>query len=161
MGYEAKQHVYLPATDFLKLEFHLSDTRPGVTPDAFVTDLVKRWLALDIERHSLRKNGRAMRGFQWKTVFLPDGTRLRTSYRDVIEFAKVVGDSIISDDGAALTPSLFANRHAKGRNAWRLVWLRFPGDDHWILSDNCRTHAEALTRKQAKTQIAVHESDLI
>jgi hypothetical protein len=42
---------------------------------------------------------------------------LRTSYRDTIEFAKVVGDRIVSDDGTPLTPSLFANRSTNGRNA--------------------------------------------
>ncbi|UGQ47912.1 hypothetical protein [Massilia endophytica] len=128
MGYVAKQAVYLPVSDFLDLELCLLDTRPGVQPDAFVTELVRRWLAVEMERLSLRKNGRAMRGYQWKNIFLPDGTSLRTSYQGTIEFAKVVGDRIVSDDGATLTPSLFANRHAEGRNAWRLVWLRFPGD---------------------------------
>jgi hypothetical protein len=70
------------------------DTRPGVKPDKFVTELVKRWLATEMERLALLKNGMAIRGFQWKTVFLPDGTKLRTSYHDTVEFAKVVGDQI-------------------------------------------------------------------
>ncbi|MES2116112.1 MAG: hypothetical protein V4578_13235 [Pseudomonadota bacterium] len=30
MEYQAKQAVYLPVTDFLNLEFHLMDTRPGI-----------------------------------------------------------------------------------------------------------------------------------
>ncbi len=88
MEYVSTQPVYLPACDFLNLEFHLMDTRPGVKPDAFVSELVKRWLALEMERLDLRKNGQPMRGFQWKNVFLPDGTNLRTSYRDTVEFAK-------------------------------------------------------------------------
>ncbi|NRR29637.1 hypothetical protein HSX11_05520 [Oxalobacteraceae bacterium] len=129
MEYEAKQAEYLPTYDFLNLEFHLMDTRPGVKPNAFVTELIKRWLAVEMERLALRKSGRAMRGFQWKNVFLPDGTSSRTSYNGAVEFAKVVGDHIVSDSGELLTPSLFANLHAKGRNAWRFVWLRFPGDD--------------------------------
>jgi len=49
-------------------------------PDAFITELVERWLATDKARLTLRQNGRAMRGFQWKNLFLPDGTVLRTSY---------------------------------------------------------------------------------
>ena len=72
-------------------------------------------------------------------MFLPDGTRLRTSYRHVTEFAKVVGDHIFSNDGTRLTPSLLANRHARGRNAWRFVWLRFPGHDDWCRAADCRT----------------------
>jgi hypothetical protein len=53
----------------------------------------------------------------------------------------VVGDRIRADDGEYLTPSLFANRHTTGRNAWRFVWLRFPGDDYWVRAGNCRTTA--------------------
>lgn len=37
MAYEAKQPVYLPVADFLKLELFLMDVRPGIKPDAFVT----------------------------------------------------------------------------------------------------------------------------
>ncbi len=142
MTYEAKQAVYLPVADFLSLESHLIDTRPGVKPDVFVTELVKRWLAGEMKRRAPRENGGLTRGFQWKNVFLPDGTCLRTSYHHTTEFAKVVGDRILSDDGQSLTPSLFANRHAQGRNAWRFIWLRFPGDDYWIRAANCRARSE-------------------
>jgi hypothetical protein len=31
-----------------------------------------------------------------------------------------------------VTPSSFANRHTVGRNAWRFVWLRFSGEEHWV-----------------------------
>jgi hypothetical protein len=44
MEYEPKQAVYLPIADYLELEFFLMDVRPGVKPDAFVTELVHRWL---------------------------------------------------------------------------------------------------------------------
>ncbi|MYN05243.1 hypothetical protein GTP41_24410 [Pseudoduganella sp. DS3] len=138
MDYDAKQAVYLPVTDYLKLDLYLMDARPGVKLDAFVTDLVNRWLAMEMERMALRERGHAMRGFQWKNVFLPEGTALRTSYCGTTEFAKVIGDKIVSDDGAHLTPSRFANRHAKGRNAWRFLWLRFPGNDFWIRACNYR-----------------------
>jgi hypothetical protein len=138
MAYIPMQMLHLPYSDFLALEFHLIDTRPGVKPAEFITGLVQRWLKLDQERLALRKNGQPLRGFQWKNVFLPDGTNLRTSYRNAVDFAKVVGDRIVAADGASLTPSLFANTQAKGRNAWRFVWLRFPGEDHWVLADQCR-----------------------
>lgn len=131
--------MYLPVADYLQLDLYLMAARPGIKPDAFVTDLVNRWLAVEMERSALRDRGQAMRGFQWKNVFLPEGTTLRTSYCDSIEFAKVIGDKIISDDGAHLTPSQFANRHAKGRNAWRFIWLRFPGSDYWIRANAYRT----------------------
>lgn len=146
MAFEAKQAVHLPISDFVRLELHLMETRPGLRPEAFVVDLVQRWLALDTERLDLRQNGRPMRGFQWKNLFLPDGTRLRASYRHATDFAKVTGSHIVSDDGTNLTPSQFANRYAKGRNAWRFVWLRFPGDDYWSRAVDCRTRHEEHCR---------------
>jgi len=75
---------------------------------------------------------------------------LRTSHSGVIEFAKVVGDHIVSDDGTFLTPSQFANRHAKGRNAWRFVWVRYPGDEFWIRAASCRGRADELRLRQSK-----------
>jgi hypothetical protein len=154
MEYEPKQAVYLPTIDFLNLEFFLMDARPGVKPDAFVAELVRRWLETEIARLALRQNGRAMRGFQWKNVFLPEGTTLRTSHCDAVEFAKVVGDHIVSDDDMLLTPSMFVNRHAKGRNAWRFVWLRFPGDDYWVRAANCRMHSDDLAQRQSISMMA-------
>ncbi|CAN7257981.1 hypothetical protein LJR289_001068 [Pseudoduganella sp. LjRoot289] len=152
MGYEPTQSIKLPFIDFLNLEFHLMETHPGVKPETFVTELVQRWLKIEMERLALRKNGRAKRGFQWKNIFLPDGTSLRTSYCNTVEFANVVNEYIVTDDGASLTPSLFANRHAKGRNAWRFVLLRFPGDDFWIRAADCRIRFEELQRKQSKSK---------
>jgi len=153
MAYEAKQPVYLPIADFLNLEFYLMDARPGVKPDAFITELVNRWLAVEMERQSLRERGYPMRGFQWKNVFLPEGTALRTSYCNAIEFAKVVGDKVIAEDGTKLTPSQFANRHAKGRNAWRFVWLRFPGNDYWERASTCRLRHHDSLSSQSKGKI--------
>jgi len=136
MAYEPQLPINLPLGDFMELEYHLMNTRPGVKPDAFVAELVHRWLSIETERLALQKNGPAIRGFQWKNIFLPDGTNLRTCYQHTIEFSKVAGDHIRADDGEQLTPSQFANRHAKGRNAWRFVWLRFPGEDNWVRADD-------------------------
>lgn len=150
MRYEAKYPVYISATDYLNLELHLMDTRPGVKPDAIVGELVQRWLTVEMERLSLRENGYSKRGFQWKAIFLPEGTSLRTSYFDTVEFAKVVGNRLVTDEGEVVTPSQFANRRAKGRNAWRFVWVRFPGDDHWIRAENCRARFDAAVLNRSK-----------
>ncbi|QGZ37990.1 hypothetical protein IP92_05676 [Pseudoduganella flava] len=138
MEYIPTKPVNLPLAEFMALEFYLMDNRPGVKPELFVAELVKRWLAVENERLALRRDGPALRGFQWKSLFLPEGTNLRTSYGDEVVFAKVRGDRILSDDGATLTPSQFANQRAKGRNAWRFVWLRFPGNERWVRADDCR-----------------------
>ncbi|MGO4377704.1 hypothetical protein [Pseudoduganella sp. RAF53_2] len=50
----ATRPVHLPAADLLDLEFHLMETRPDLTLEAFLTELLKRWLKLDKERTELR-----------------------------------------------------------------------------------------------------------
>lgn len=77
-------------------------------------------------------------GYQWKQVFLPAGTRLRASFGRAAYFATVEGDEI-THEGLAMSPSCFANLHGSGnRNAWRAVWLNFPGSAQWLLADTCR-----------------------
>lgn len=149
MGYQPMQAVGIHYADFLALEFLLMDTRPGVKPDAFVADLVKRWVATERERIELRQNGPSVRGVQWKTLFLPEGTRLRTTYRGTVEFAKIASNRIVTDDGAVATPSQFANRHAQGRNAWRFIWLRFPEEECWVNAHACRIHQAEERASQA------------
>jgi hypothetical protein len=153
MRYEATQPVNLPVEDFLQLELHLMDARPDTTPHKFVADLVKRWLAVENERLALRRDGPPLRGFQWKSLFLPDGTKLRTTLGKTVVFASVRDDRIVSDDGSMFTPSQFANRRATGRNAWRSIWLRFPGCEHWTLAANCRErpdHRRAIRLKETE-----------
>ena len=74
-------------------------------------------------------------GYQWKQLFLPDGTLLRATTHGKTSYAKVEGHAIISD-GKPVTPSQLANRQGGVRNAWRVLWLRPPGED-WERADRC------------------------
>lgn len=83
-------------------------------------------------------------GYQWKQVFLPEGTRLRASFGREQYFAVVQGAAIRSGE-QSLSPSAFANLRGSGnRNAWKAVWLRFPGSEQWVLADTCRMQQKAL-----------------
>jgi hypothetical protein len=86
-------------------------------------------------------------GYQWKQVFLPEGTRLRASFGRAPYFAVVQGSEIRSGE-QSLSPSAFANLKGSGnRNAWKAVWLRFPGSEQWILADTCRAQQKALVAR--------------
>ncbi|MES2127652.1 MAG: hypothetical protein V4463_10300 [Pseudomonadota bacterium] len=159
MEYNFTERVRLPVTLYLELDLHLMETRPGVNPDAFITELVKRWLAIEQERLALSKNGRSMRGFQWKSVFLPDGTSLRSTHHGSTAYAKVVGERIMTDDRISMTPSMFANRQAIGRNAWRFIWIRFPGEEHWVRAADCRQRIEEQARLRSKRDIELSKRD--
>jgi hypothetical protein len=86
-------------------------------------------------------------GYQWKEVFLPEGTRLRANFDKKPYFA-TVHEAEIRYGEHAVSPSCFANLYGSGnRNAWKAVWLRFPGSDAWLLADVCRGARKAsITR---------------
>jgi hypothetical protein len=78
---------------------------------------------------------KAARGYQWKSLFLPEGTLLRMQYKGEYYTADVRGNSI-SYQGRKLSPRQFV-MHLTGsvRNAWRELWIRCPGDVRWHLAD--------------------------
>jgi hypothetical protein len=85
----------------------------------------------------------ASRGYQWKQLFLPNGTELRTIYCGRSTYAIVEDEQIISE-GKPTTPSRLANLQGCGsRNAWQTVWLRLPGGTRWRRAADCRRLADA------------------
>ena len=77
-------------------------------------------------------------GYQWKTVFLPHGTLLRTVFHGKNFHARVEGDRMLFD-GAATSPSRFVN--AVGgvrRNAWKVLWILLPSASEWKRADSFR-----------------------
>ncbi|MCG2582866.1 hypothetical protein [Massilia sp. TS11] len=79
--------------------------------------------------------GDTLRGYQWKSLFLPEGTQLRVCYASQFYVAQVEGDAIVYN-GRKVSPRQFviAVMHSV-RNAWHEVWLRCPGDGRWHLAD--------------------------
>ena len=81
------------------------------------------------------------KGYQWKSLFLPTGTLLRTVFGGKNYHCLVEGDQILYN-GKAVSPSGFVN--AVGgirRNAWRSIWILFPDSKDWKLADTLRTRA--------------------
>ncbi len=95
-------------------------------------------------------------GYQWKSVFLPDGTLLRTVFGGKNYHCLVEGDRILHD-GKAVSPSGFVN--AVGgirRNAWKCTWILFPDAKDWKLADTLRgrerpRHARKPARELQQT----------
>jgi hypothetical protein len=80
-------------------------------------------------------------GYQWKHLFLPNRTLLRTIFQGNNFHCLVEHDHILYN-GQKTTPSGFAN--AVGgvrRNAWKVIWILFPNSSVWKL-------AGALRRKK-------------
>jgi hypothetical protein len=81
----------------------------------------------------------ATSGFQWKHLFLPNGTLLRTIFNGK-NFHCLVEEDHIRYNGQIISPSGFAN--AVGgvrRNAWKVIWVLFPDSSVWKLAGTLRT----------------------
>ena len=80
-------------------------------------------------------------GYQWKTLFLPSGTELRMSTREATHHARVEGDDIIFHGRRVSPRGMTLAIAGDGRNAWRDLWLRLPGQSaFWPASRQRREH---------------------
>lgn len=111
--------------------------------EPIICDAIRGYMNPPAQAKQEGASANAEGGYQWKQLFLPPGTRLRASFGRTPYFA-VVKDSEIRFGELAVTPSGFANLQGSGnRNAWKAVWLRFPGNEQWVLADVCRTKQKA------------------
>jgi hypothetical protein len=121
----------------------------------FADQAIREWLACACEpAHATCRadsTGRSppTRGYQWKSLFLPEGTQLRVwSRENGSRYAEVVGDLILHA-GHPITPNQFV-RLQKGipRNAWMEVFLLMPGETAWkpahVRRDELRRAEHAL-----------------
>jgi hypothetical protein len=81
----------------------------------------------------------ATSGYQWKHVFLPNGTLLRTIFNGK-NFHCLVEEDHILYNGQKVSPSGFANGvGGVRRNAWKVIWILFPNSSVWKLAGALRT----------------------
>jgi hypothetical protein len=120
----------LPTHTLLELLEQLK--RCGGTQDLSeaITTAVEFWLA-DQKQFPGAVDPHGLNGYQWKCLFLPEGTVLCSwSYGDH-NYARVEGGQIIHR-GKPVSPNEFARAFARtNRNAWLDVRIRRPGDKHF------------------------------
>ncbi|MYM21071.1 hypothetical protein GTP46_00205 [Duganella sp. FT135W] len=113
---------------------------------------IELWLR---EQASLRKgcDPACVRGYQWKTIFLPEGTELCSWSYGEHNYARVVGDEIIHN-GHSVTPNQFAQSFARStRNAWEDLRIRRPEDKQFRPASRLR--AEQAKQDQQNQQATV------
>jgi hypothetical protein len=94
----------------------------------------------------------ATAGYQWKSLFLPNGTLLRTIFNGK-NFHCLVEEDHIVYNGQSVSPSGFAN--AVGgvrRNAWKVIWILFPNSSEWKLAGTLRVKKNTQIPRQFKGQ---------
>lgn len=98
----------------------------------------------------------SIRGYQWKSLFLPEGTVLRSWSYGEHNYAYVEGDQIIHN-GRPVSPNQFAQSFARTtRNAWTDLFVRRPADKQFKLASRLRQElAElAMTKTLPSTERA-------
>jgi hypothetical protein len=129
--------ISIPTDQFLELVDFLRSNGDLRDPVELVSTAIDYWL----DNASWKPELIAVsdtRGYQWKSLFLPDSTQVRMQYKGRYFYSKIEGDELIYD-GNPISPANLANSIAgSSRNAWRDLWIKRPIDTEWILADDCR-----------------------
>lgn len=128
-----KSTVGVPVhTDTLqRLVGHLSSHGGVQDLAAAVSAAIDGWLQLQSGSAAATES---VRGYQWKTLFLPEGTVLRCWSYGGANLARVEGDRIMYA-GRALSPNQFAQTFARTtRNAWTDLSVKRPADKQFRLA---------------------------
>ncbi|NVD72228.1 hypothetical protein HUX88_16960 [Duganella sp. BJB1802] len=119
--------VQLPTDTLLKLIEKLRRRGGSQDLSEAMAQAIECWLS-DPARFEPGADLSGIHGYQWKSLFLPEGTVLKSWSYGENNYARVEGDQIIHN-GRAVSPNEFAQSFARStRNAWRDLFIRRPGD---------------------------------
>jgi hypothetical protein len=151
----ARVPLELPSHTWSALVAYLHESGSDADPEEVAARAIEDWIAHERKRaaaqgtHAAAGAGDPGRGYQWKALFMPSGTRLRMWYGGRFHYADVVGDDI-NFQGRSVSPAQLANAVAGNtRNAWRDIWLLFPGETRWKLASLRRRQAWQLEARLA------------
>jgi hypothetical protein len=135
---------------------HLGVSDSRLSPDA-TAHAIRTWI--DADRAGRKDPGPASgRGYRWKTLFLADGAELRMECLGTAFYAKVVGDQIIYQGRSVSPRGMTLAVAGEGRNAWRDLWLKLPGERYWKQAIRCRHEQERVPAKPKQSPAEVMES---
>jgi hypothetical protein len=150
----APAHFLPPATALRHLAGFLQESGSQLTVEQAATIAIHQWIAAT-RGHPSNITLPPMRGYQWKSLFLPEGTALRMFIHGQYHYARVEGEDILHE-GRSVSPQKFTTAcGGRCRNAWRDVWLLLPGERQWYPASQLRRQCEELaSRMVAPTEPA-------
>lgn len=141
----------LPSHLLAELAMHLRTSGSLLTVTEAATAAIRAWIGASTQPSTQQlaaptpeQQVSACAGYQWKSLFLPSGTELRMSTRESTCHARVVGDDIIFG-GRRVSPRAMTLAVAgNGRNAWRDLWLKMPGQTRFLPASRLRREHERV-----------------
>jgi hypothetical protein len=125
----ALRSVEVPADVLRDLRAFLGQSGKQLTVYEAIRAAVKSWIAEQADDAQLAASH--LSGYQWKELFLPNGTEVRANYDTQSHYAMVDND-LLCYQGQPMSPRQFTMAVAgEGRNAWRDLWVRLPGERQW------------------------------
>jgi hypothetical protein len=153
---DATQALTDATPSLLQLNEFLRETNSPLSGEQALSHAIGDWIADQRARAAearapARTGDGGVRGYQWKCLFLPEGAELRMTYAGTDFFARVGAGAIVYQ-GDRLTPRQFTLAVAgDGRNAWRDLWVRQPGEKTWTRAHTLRRHIE---QRQASAPVS-------
>ena len=95
-----------------------------------------------------QKYGNPNAGYIWNWVVLPNGSRLKMTYKDKDHFAEVRFGKIMFEN-KEFSPSEWASKVANNtsRNAWRDIYVQTPEKNDWKLAEVMRQEMKAKSNE--------------
>jgi hypothetical protein len=132
----------VPPAAYVELTDYLRTSGSTLRPSEAIGRAIQHWIAAQ------REAAEPVRGYQWKCLFLPAGSRIRMRHGEHSYYAEVVGEDLLYQ-GMPVSPRQFTVMVAgEGRNAWRDIWVRLHGEKQWASAAKLR---RALERRPADT----------
>jgi len=130
----------MPFAIYAELALFLRTSGSRLSISEAIVRAVKQWMTTEQEA------GLPLTGYQWKCLFLPNGTRLRMRCADQLFYAEISSDDLIFR-GRSMSPhQMVAAVAGEPRNAWRDLWIRRPQDKEWSPADKLRREQNKLAR---------------
>ncbi|MQA23846.1 hypothetical protein GEV01_30455 [Rugamonas sp. FT103W] len=142
--------VQLPTDTLLKLIEKLRRRGGSQDISEAMTHALECWLEATA-RFAPGADPEGLHGYQWKSLFLPEGTILKSWSYGENNYARVEGDKIIHN-GRVVSPNQFAQSFARStRNAWQDLFIRRPGDKTFKIACRLRDELIAASKTPAPT----------
>jgi hypothetical protein len=84
------------------------------------------------------KYGDPKKSYRWQDLDLPNGTQLYMEYKKERHYACVKNEKIIYKDESYSPSQLVRKITNTTRNAWRDLYIQYPGKNEWKLADVVR-----------------------